>query len=551
MILHHRSNRFTDLQVFLVLGAVWLFHVIGNAIWLSLDQFPPSWDTAHHLTMSLGWHEFLKSPGLDVLKPLAAESSYPPLSYIIVTPFYELFGKTADVAVFFSGSLWLSILLFATYMLGREVFNPKTGLYAAIITSLYPLVVAMQRDFFLDLQLTALVTLAIWLLIYNRNFDDMGRAIALGIAVGIGTMTKWPFAFFLFAPFIASLYRIGRQVGWERKRLINLGVCLLLGGSLAAVQYLYNYLFLPKDLYNLGNIIGLVTGFSQAAGHPAWNSRTGLLYYGVSLVNHQVSFFFVILFIASFPALFRENVRGRCVLILSILVPYILATLLPVKEQRITTPYLPVIAVISAVGLAHIRGKILRVLAIIVVLFVGLLLWWSNSWGIAILPSRLVQQTPWAEIVFFDQHYVRSPRDYSVQPEDWKQLELMEYISADAALQGISLPADVPLVANTPAYNPNTLNYFSILYKKQLRFLYTWSWIGEPLSLEKHPYAYLVWKRGKNIEIAGWDKEHIENAEVYILDHPDTFTLIYQAPLPDGTEILVYRREAVTESGAP
>jgi hypothetical protein len=333
--------------------------------------------------------------------------------------------------------------------------------------------------------------------------------------------------------------------------LINLGVCLFAGGSLAAAQYLYNYLFLPKDLYNFSNIVELVTGFSQAAGHPAWNTLEGLLYYGVTLVNHQISFFFVILFMASLPAFFKGKVRGRWVLILSILVPYILATLLPVKEQRVTMPYLPVIAVISAVGLTHIQRKDVRTAVILVVICIGLLQWWTNSWGISTLPSRLVRQTPWAEIVFFDQHYVRSPRDYSLQPGDWKQLELMDNIRTDAALTGINLPADVPLVANTPAYNPNTLNYVSILYDKQLRFLYTWSWVGEPLSLEKYPYAYLVWKRGKNIEIAGWDKDDIENAEAYILDHQDTFTLIYRAPLPDGTEILAYRRQAAAGIGAP
>jgi len=56
------------------------------------------------------------------------------------------------------------------------------------------------------------------------------------------------------------------------------------GGSLAVAQYLFNYLFLPKDLYNLNNVVELVTSFSQAAGHPAWNTREGLLYYESRLI---------------------------------------------------------------------------------------------------------------------------------------------------------------------------------------------------------------------------------------------------------------------------
>jgi 4-amino-4-deoxy-L-arabinose transferase-like glycosyltransferase len=551
LVLHRRKDWNADLQNFFILGMVWFFHVLGNAIWLVLDHYPPSWDTAHHLTMSLGWYQLLSSPSLGIFKALAAQSSYPPLSYIIVTPFYALFGKTADVAIFFSGTLWLSILLFATYMLGRQVFNRKAGLYAAIMVSLYPLIITLERDFFLDLQLTSLVTLTVWLLLYNRNFDHRGRAILLGIALGIGTMTKWPFAFFLVAPFLVWVYETFRQVGWERKRLINLGLCLLVGGSLAAAQYLYNYLFLPSDLYNLSNIVQLVTGFSQAAGHPAWNTFAGVLYYPVTLINNQVSFLFVILFIAAIPALFKKNVRGRWALILGLVVPYILATLLPVKEQRITAPYLPIIAVISAVGLATIRRNVLRSTAMIAMSLMGVILWWANSWGIPLLPDRAALQTSWAELVVFDQHYVRSPRDYSLQTGDWKLLAFMDCITTDAATQGISLPAEVPLVANTAAYNPNTLNYYSILYEKQLQFLYTWSWMGEPLSLESYPFAYLVWKRGKNIEIAGWDEDQINNAEIYILSHPDAFTLIYQAPLPDGTDVMVYRHTPTRTANPP
>jgi hypothetical protein len=364
-------------------------------------------------------------------------------------------------------------------------------------------------------------------------------------------MTKWPFAFFILAPFLIVLNETYQQGGWNRKRLVNLIVCLLIGGGLSAAQYIYNYIFLPKDLYNIKNIIGLVTSFSQAAGHPAWNTSAGLLYYSTTLINHQVSFIFVILFFASIPVLFKEKIPSRWVLIMSVVVPYILATLLPVKEQRITAPYLSVIAVISAVGLVHIQGKRLRSIAVLGVISWGLLTWWANSWGIAFLPPRLVQQTPLAEIVYFDQHYVLSPRDYSLQPGDWKQLALMDIICEDAAVQGINLPFEVPLVANTAAYNPNTLNYISILYQTKLLFLYTWSWIGKPLSLEDYPYTYLVWKRGKNIEIAGWDKQQIENAEIYIINHPDAFTMIYQAPLPDETEILVYRHITAQGSDSP
>ena len=121
------NNRF-DLYI---LGLIWLFHVITNSIWLLLDKYPPTWDSAHHLTMTLSWLDLFKTPSLPGLQAVLAASSYPPFSYFIISPFYLIFGKSADVAVLASGSLWLGLLLLATYGIGREVYNRKSGLLAA------------------------------------------------------------------------------------------------------------------------------------------------------------------------------------------------------------------------------------------------------------------------------------------------------------------------------------------------------------------------------------------------------------------------------------
>jgi 4-amino-4-deoxy-L-arabinose transferase-like glycosyltransferase len=528
----------------LLLGALWLFHVSLNAVWLYLDNYPPAWDSAHHLTMTLRWLAFWQAPSLAGIRAVAAASAYAPLSYWLVLPFYTLFGHGADVAVLANGAIWLGVLLMATYGLGREVASPQAGLLAAALVSLYPLVGALQRDFFLDVGLAAMVALSLWLLLRCGSFDHRGRAVTLGVALGLGTLVKWPFPFFAGGPFLAALYVVARRNRWSKQRLTNLGLCLAAAGALGMARLLFNVLFLPGDLYNLTGVGQLVASFSTAAGHPPWYTLRGATYYATTFVNHQAGLFFAVLFLAAVPAFLRHAQRGRLILALSITVPFVLATLLPIKEQRITVPYLPSVAVITAVGLTSIGQEVLRAGVVALTLAVGLVQLLAASFGISALPQEVLVRTSWIELAVFQQHPVQSPRDFQVQPGNWDHASLLDAIRADAEAQGFTPPLEVPLAANTAACNPNTLNYYSLLQDSGIEFLYVWRWYEEPLDLQFSSYPYLVIKGGDTSEVEGWDREGIEAAVQYVSEQSRFLSLIYTAPLPDGSEMRVYRRDA-------
>lgn len=526
----------------LLLGALWVFHFGLNAVWLYLDNYPPTWDSAHHLTMTLRWLAFWQAPSLAGIKPVAAASSYAPLPYWLILPFYPLFGSSADVAVLANGAIWLGVLLLATYGLGRKVASPQAGLLAAALVSLYPLVSALQRDFFLDIGLTAMVALSLWLLLRCGSFDRRGQAVILGIVLGLGTLVKWPFPFFVGAPVLAALYGLTHRNGWSRERLINLGLCLAAAAVLTAARFLFNVLFLPSNLYNLTVVGQLVASFSTAAGHPPWHTLTGATYYATTFVNHQASLSLAILFLAAVPAFLRHAERGRLVLVMSIAVPFVLATLLPIKEQRITVPYLPSVAVITAVGLTSIRQHVLHAGVVALTLAVGLIQLFAASFGISALPRDVYVRTSWIELAVFEQHPVTSPRDFQAQPGNWNHASLVAAIHADAEAQGLAPPLEVPLAANTAACNPNTLNYYSLLQDTGIEFLYVWRWYEEPLNLPFSSYPYLVIKSGDTSEVEGWDREGIEAAVRSVSEQSARLSRIYTAPLPDGSEVRVYRR---------
>lgn len=532
------------------LGALWLFHVLLNAAWLRLDNYPPSWDSAHHLSTTLRWLQYWQSPSLANLQVAAGASSYPPLPYCLVIPFYLIFGREPDVAVLASGALWLGVLLAATYSLGRQIRGGRTGLLAAAVVSLYPLIVALQRDLLLDLALTATVALALCLLVRCGSFDEPSWALSLGLVLGAGSLIKWPFLAFLVGPFLASLYQVARHGGWSRARAVNLALCLAAAGGLLAGQFVFGLLLLPEGLYNLSFVIPKLASFWTMAGHPAWNTLSGLLYYVVILVNNQATFLFALLFLLALPAFLRKAERGRASLLLSIGVPFLLATWLPMKEQRITVPYLPSVAVITAFGLDSIRRPALRTALVIVVLGLGLVQLWAGSFGLPALPAEVHVRTPWIELALFQQHPVQSPRDFQAQPGDWQHRKLVAAIRADAGRLGVTPPIKVPVIAATAACNPNTLNYYSLLDQAGIAFLYVWGWYMESGPLDLSQYPYLVVKTGNNAEVEGKDREGVRLGETFLSEHRAEFDLIHTARLPDGSEMQVYRHHSAYETGS-
>jgi hypothetical protein len=143
---------------------------------------------------------------------------------------------------------------------------------------------------------------------------------------------------------------------------------------------------------------------------------------------------------------------------------------------------------------------------------------------------------------------VRSPRDFQLKPGHWRHREVLDAIQLDSVEVGFPSPLQVPLIANTATYNPNTFNYFTYRDNLEIDFLYVWRWYASPLDLEGYPFNYLVLKSEANTELETWDKEGIDQAQSYIRDHQDELTSIYRSVLPDDSEVVVYRRGATISS---
>ncbi|MER3412370.1 MAG: 4-amino-4-deoxy-L-arabinose transferase, partial [Thermoleophilia bacterium] len=83
------------------------------------------------------------------------------------------------------------------YGLGRRLWGRGTGLLAALLVATSPMLASLFKDFMLDAPLTAMTALALYLLVRSQELARRGASIALGVACGLGMLTKWSFGLYL------------------------------------------------------------------------------------------------------------------------------------------------------------------------------------------------------------------------------------------------------------------------------------------------------------------------------------------------------------------
>lgn len=195
-------------HAFALLG-LFLFHVINNWIWAVTNVTLLGWDRSSHLAKTLIYNDILRQIDIrSVFTALTWPWNRPPLPFLSVVPFYRLFGVSTDIALM-SNCLYLGILLLSVYGIGRTVRTGKVGLYAAFLTSFYPILYGISRLSYVDYALTAMVSLSIYLLLKTDQFRSRKWSLLFGLGMGLGLLTKWPFIAFAGAPVAYVAWRSG------------------------------------------------------------------------------------------------------------------------------------------------------------------------------------------------------------------------------------------------------------------------------------------------------------------------------------------------------
>ncbi|MFA6316066.1 MAG: glycosyltransferase family 39 protein [Elusimicrobiota bacterium] len=324
------------------------FTLALNAWHIVAQKAPPAWDDGWYLEWSFKLFFALKKGLWDFAAAYAdAFKLKAPLISVLPIPVYAFLGPTERHALWVNEAA-LALTLWWTCRIGRRLYGDAAGWAAAAAVGLVPIIYGLSRFFYPETVLLALVT---WSLLIILEADkDRGAGWKLGLALGLGLLTKVSFPAFLIGPV------------WLRRRELrpHCGRILAVGGVVAATWYAFN------APYVLGH--ALSSGFgsiSKDYGMGA-SSLAGLMVFFSQMVFHALSWPYalaaaVLLLLAwgpwwLKPGSWRMTEPARFLLAWAAL-PVILVLLAGNRQVRYLAPVLPALAVVLGAAAAELGKK--------------------------------------------------------------------------------------------------------------------------------------------------------------------------------------------------
>jgi len=152
----HARALVRSVPTWIPLGAVVLAVTAVNVAWLAVETRPPHWDMAHHLANSL---VYLHSIG-DPVPFLTGYLFYPPLAYWVTDVFYAVTGSEAMWVAAVSNVVWMAILVFSTFGIGKRLWNARVGWLSVVFVLAAPIIVSSSKEYMLDVPQTAMAARA-------------------------------------------------------------------------------------------------------------------------------------------------------------------------------------------------------------------------------------------------------------------------------------------------------------------------------------------------------------------------------------------------------
>ncbi|HEV8440994.1 MAG TPA: LmeA family phospholipid-binding protein [Methylomirabilota bacterium] len=494
--------------VVLLAGLVAVLAVV-TVVWVSIDRRPPESDHANHLERALRCYRVLAEHAPHPLQSILAESSfYPPLVPCLagllyfVLPVAPLTAQAVMLA-------FLAVGVSAVFALGRRLLDAETGLLAAFFFATAPFVIFSLTNFQLDLPLAAMVALALYTLFRAEAFARPGWCVVLGVVLGLGMLTKPPFATYVLPAMLWSAWRAWR--GAERgRRLARLGLALLIALALTLPWYGPRLVGLPMQIVN--------RSFKQAAevGQAEALTPAGLLFYPRVFVPQ----FGVLAGPLCVWALWTVRRRRaiRSLLWLSTLLPFILYCLIQNKNLRYTLPILPAAALLTAVGVRGLRGGFQRG-ALVACLLAGALQISMTAFAVPPPLSLALFLTP-------------LPVSFPPSPADWQEDRVLD----DLARASGGRPATVAVVPNYNFFSVSNFRYEAL--RQGLPLQMTRGWTGPPLGIE-----FVILKTGSQGPSFTVEKaERLTRAFVEDRYLAEAFPVIAEYPLPDQSHGILRAR---------
>ena len=474
-----------DIKSFRTAVGLALVMAAANAVWIFLDHASPSWDQAHYLTVTLDYRLGFATEGIGgLLHALGhADTSHGPLFTMAMLPFFYAFGSTGRSALILNFTL-AAVLYTAVGQIAWIVFRNWTArLLAILLVASMPLMVGLYHDVLQDFLLVTLTAVSILLLLLTEQFDNRRVSLMLGLAMGLGTLTKVTFPIFLAGPVLVVLaqtilpmLKAGPYQATRPRRILE-----NIFGAVAVYLLVALPWYLPHFTATLEYIRSTTSGpLSEGAGptdpltfHAIASFTMGVFNENVSWIIGLAGLIAIILCLSRLRAWRSMSAKllGNLGFLLAwALIPYLLVATAHNQDVRLMAPAMPAIAVIVGGAISAIQRTWVRMALIATT--VAALSYQSINHVTGITPRFFpgdvhVRIASYVATIPLDDR----PIGYERLPEPDYATPVVQYIEGLVGREpGPPAPRSVCVLESEPVVNTNTFSFLAKARNDRLEF---------------------------------------------------------------------------------
>jgi len=517
--MYRNSRKYFFYPFFLI--SLFLFHAFANYIWCRINVFTPFWDEARHFSIAINYMRSFPSLFINYHDPsfnLSHPFVYGPFFYIAASFIKVIFNIPYGYLVL-SNLLFTAILFFSVFKIGERIYGKKTGLFAVLIVSFYPIIYGMSRKFMLDYSLVAVSCLSIYFLIRSDYLRKTKYLILFGISFALGLLIKLSF-FLLLIGLICYMVYVNTKEKRTRDLIFNYALFLTMGLLMPLLWYLHNGLKFSEYFSVLGDVYRYL---------PVHLGPIKLIALAFSNLTQQISIFGLLLLIVSiFCFIYRRRSHGSnyYLVLIWLAVPFSLF-LFSYVHSRYAMACLPALAIISSKCIVDFWQKKYVKIFFLSAVFLMIFNFFALSFG-------FLKDIPIVHNIFLN------PPDlswiiHSPNKLNWRAEDVLNYIANDCKRKAIS----ISLLADTDFVNNETYSYY--VYKNNFPFRVL-RCVDEETKETYLASDYVVTLR--DLHSWHWEKrkKNVLRLNKLLKDkYRDKFKMIKEFKMPSGNIIYLYK----------
>ena len=511
-------------HLFFLLSLI-LFHGINNWLWINNNNSYYHLDDYYHLIISTKIYHIIFSDGQDYnFIGLSAFYQRPLMPFITATFFYPIFGVSANVGIM-TNVLFLAVLIFITFAIGRKIYNKGTGMVAAFLVSMYPIVFGISRYYTYYIGLAAIFGISIYFLLLSNKFRNQKYSLLFGLSSGIGVLMSIFFVVLAIGPVLYVIFSsIKNSKKKERIKIypnifISFLICFLIAG-------IWN-LYCMFEYDYLNRFSKTIFFQEQSIYHYLQLVKVSFIYYLEVLINYQLFLPFFILFCIGL-FFFLKSKDKNIILLYWMLIPYLILSIKFLKQPKYTIPLLPVIAIISSFWIFKIKNKKFKKYIILLILFIGFVQFFIVSYSTFLNNIELFG--------FKIEGYTNPPLK-----SDWNERAILMYMIDNSENNPVKTILLIPFTYyihesgaidkfSSTLFNPLVFSYYSTLHELPAEIYLIYNSL-EVYDLVPHIDFLMIKSDYLNIK---WVNDTISDL--------DNFHLDKKFLLPYDDEIMIFKK---------